>query len=153
MKPRTLDEAALTALAAAVAAALPPHGLVIHLDGDLGAGKTTFVRALLRSLGHGGAVKSPTYGLVEHYEIAGLRLSHLDLYRLEDPEELEFLGIRDLDGAQTTLLIEWPNRGGGMTPAADLRIALAHAPDPARRVVTLQALTAAGDAVFRSINQ
>lgn len=97
---------------------------MVHLRGPLGAGKTTFVRQLLRALGHQGPVKSPSYGLVEPYRIEGRDLYHLDLYRLTDPEELEFLGIRDLAGDAAVLLIEWPEKGVGCIPEADLAITL-----------------------------
>ena len=86
--------------------------LVIWLEGDLGAGKTTFARALIHALGYEGRVKSPTYGLLEHYRLAALQVLHLDLYRIGDPDELEFLGLEDLLDEQTILLIEWPERGG-----------------------------------------
>lgn len=99
-------------------------GLVIHLSGELGAGKTTLVRGVLRGLGHAGSVRSPTYTLVEPYELAGRRVYHLDLYRLGDPEELEWIGLRDLLDADSLALIEWPERGRGMLPQADLELSL-----------------------------
>ena len=121
------DEAAMEAFGARLAAVLPP-GTRIHLQGDLGAGKTTLVRGFLRGLGHAGKVKSPTYTLIEPYDVAGRRVFHLDLYRLSDPEELEFLGIRDLFEPGATSLIEWPERGAGVLPPADLLIRIAHRP-------------------------
>jgi tRNA threonylcarbamoyladenosine biosynthesis protein TsaE len=123
----TLDSAVVTeALGAKLAQTLTP-GCVIYLRGDLGAGKTTLVRGLLHGLGHSGTVKSPTYTLVEPYQIGEWRLFHWDLYRLADPEELEYLGLRDQLDAEAVLLIEWPERGSGALPAADLEVTLDYA--------------------------
>lgn len=99
-------------------------GQVVYLRGDLGMGKTTLVRFLLDELGYTGRVKSPTYGLLELYDVADLRVLHLDLYRLEDPEELEYLGLRDLHDECSLLLAEWPDKGLGVLPLADLEIEL-----------------------------
>jgi tRNA threonylcarbamoyladenosine biosynthesis protein TsaE len=123
-----MDEAALGRFAAKAAAVLRPP-CVIFLEGDLGAGKTTFCRALIQSLGHPGRVKSPTYGLLERYELAALDVLHLDLYRIGDPGELEYLALADLFDERTVLLVEWPERGAGALPAADLTIRLEHADD------------------------
>lgn len=119
-----------------------PPGLVVYLHGDLGAGKTTLVRGLLRALGHEGAVPSPTYTLLEPYDVGGRRVLHLDLYRLGDPEELEYLGLRDdLDGS-VIMFIEWPERGRGALPKADLDIHLDYAGP--MRTATLRAASDAG---------
>jgi len=95
----------------------PP--LVIWLEGDLGAGKTSFARGLIHAMGYSGRVKSPTYGLLEYYQLANLQVLHMDLYRISDPGELEFLGIGDLLDDATILLIEWPDRGDGWLPKPD----------------------------------
>ena len=104
-----------------------PRPLVIWLEGDLGAGKTAFARALIHALGYKGRVKSPTYGLLEHYPLDALQVLHMDLYRISDPGELEFLGIEDLLGEQTILLVEWPDRGGFWLPKPDFIFRFAYA--------------------------
>lgn len=119
------DAEATEALGAALAPLLCSRpGGMIHLEGDLGAGKTTLSRALLRALGVVGAIRSPTYTLVEPYELPGLRVLHLDLYRLADPEELYGLGVLDDAPPAAWWLVEWPERGAGVLPAPDLRLRL-----------------------------
>ncbi|MGF1529538.1 MAG: tRNA (adenosine(37)-N6)-threonylcarbamoyltransferase complex ATPase subunit type 1 TsaE [Candidatus Competibacterales bacterium] len=126
-------EAATKALGGALALECP-RGLVF-LRGPLGSGKTTLVRGWLQRLGHGGRVKSPTYTLVEPYPDVGQGIYHWDLYRLADPEELEFAGFRDqLD--QGLLLVEWPERGAGWLPEPDLEVALGLVTTGRRAVVT-----------------
>jgi tRNA threonylcarbamoyladenosine biosynthesis protein TsaE len=93
---------------------------IIYFQGELGTGKTTLVRSLLRGCGYAGKVRSPTYTLVEPYPLEELTVYHLDLYRLAAPDELEWLGVRDLLAESCLLLVEWPERGGNQLPAADL---------------------------------
>lgn len=117
------DERATQSFAAQVAKLLPTKAL-FFLYGDLGSGKTTFCRALLHGLGHQGKVKSPTYTLVEDYKLNEYEIFHFDLYRLADPQELEFIGIEDYLAQDAVWLIEWPEKGQGFLPNADLSLTL-----------------------------
>lgn len=132
------------ALAARLAAMCPP-GMTVHLHGDLGAGKSTFARAFLQALGVRGAIKSPTYTLIETYALAdGLDAVHMDLYRIADPDEVDYLSLDDYDGRSRVMLMEWPERGEGHIPPADLRIDLAGEGDVRR--IRIDARTADGAA-------
>ncbi|HSN16633.1 MAG TPA: tRNA (adenosine(37)-N6)-threonylcarbamoyltransferase complex ATPase subunit type 1 TsaE [Gammaproteobacteria bacterium] len=139
------DAAATEAAGAALAQALTGGDRIIYLHGDLGAGKTTLVRGLLRRLGHAGRVPSPTYTLVEPYEVGPLSLKHLDLYRIADPGELEYLGLRELAGV---VLVEWPERGGHFLPAPDLDCRLA--PEGTGRRLEAEGRTEAGRALAQA---
>ena len=119
------DEAAMMAFGGKLADDLPDGGIVL-LKGDLGAGKTTLVRGLLRHLGHEGIVKSPTYTLVEPYDLKGRKVYHFDLYRLGDPEELEYMGGRDYWESNALCLIEWPEQAQGYLPEADMIIEISY---------------------------
>jgi len=139
------DESATLKLGQQLALQLRAGG-VLYLQGDLGAGKTTLSRGIIQSLGHSGAVKSPTYTLVEPYELPGLRVFHFDLYRLADPEELEFIGIRDYFDPGTVCIIEWPDRGGDMIPPPDLVLRLEKQGNG--RLASLVANSAAGQTML-----
>lgn len=127
------NEEATAAFGARLAKALSARALpliVVYLHGDLGAGKTTLVRSVLRGFGHQGSVKSPTYTLVEEYEVMDRKIYHFDLYRLADPEELEFMGMRDFLNPDLEALggiicfVEWPEKGEGLLPRADIDLRL-----------------------------
>jgi tRNA threonylcarbamoyladenosine biosynthesis protein TsaE len=122
---------------------------VVAIEGELGAGKTTLVSGVLGRLGITGAVRSPTYTLIEPYEASGRQIYHLDLYRLSSAEEVEALGVRDLLVPRSLLLVEWPSRAGGALPLADLEVRLAYSPEGAGRLFTLAAHSSLGDRVLQ----
>jgi tRNA threonylcarbamoyladenosine biosynthesis protein TsaE len=117
------DEGATEAFGAELSKVLKP-GLVITLSGDLGAGKTALVRAMLRALGYQGKVKSPTYALVEFYVISSLYLYHFDFYRFNDPDEWHEAGFREYFNENSVCLVEWPEKAGGLLPPSDISIIL-----------------------------
>jgi tRNA threonylcarbamoyladenosine biosynthesis protein TsaE len=142
------DESATLALGASLA----PHlaaGLVVTLAGELGAGKTTLVRGLLRALGHEGPVKSPTYTLVEVYEVSRLNLYHFDFYRFHDPREWIDAGFRDVFNGQNVCLIEWPEKARGLLPPADIAVTLDW--QDSGRLATLRAGSANGERVLAAL--
>lgn len=135
------DETATLALGAQLAAGLAP-GLVLYLRGDLGAGKTTLARGLLHALGHTGRVKSPTYTLVELYNLSNLCLHHFDFYRFENPQEWLDAGLREAFGGPAVCLVEWPDKAGPSLPPPDVEVTLS-VEDLGRRA-ELQSRSAAG---------
>lgn len=150
LKMHLADEAATRALGARLARALEP-GLRLYLHGDLGSGKTTLARGLLRGLGFQGRVKSPTYTLVELYTVSRLNLYHFDFYRFRDPKEWRDAGFNEYFGDSSVCLVEWPEKAGGLLPAADLDIALRFAGD--RRDLEIRAATESGKACLSRLMQ
>ena len=149
------DEAATVAVGDCLAKVLqwqdqqqqPKQALVTYLHGDLGAGKTTLTRGFVRGMGHQGNVKSPTYTLVEPYELPPWQVYHFDLYRLADAEELEFMGIRDYFSENCCCFIEWPEKGAGLLANADLIINIVYQEE--QRVINLRACSPRGEAVLQ----
>jgi tRNA threonylcarbamoyladenosine biosynthesis protein TsaE len=130
--------------------------LVIGIEGELGAGKTTLVSGVLNGVGVAGPIRSPTYTLIEPYEATGLQLYHIDLYRLADAREVEALGIRDLLDPRAVLLIEWPSRAQGALPAQDLSVSIDYQVNyqggsTQHRLLTAQAHSSAGDKLLEQI--
>lgn len=147
------------ALGRAVAGSPADHALVIALNGELGAGKTTFVGGFLRALGVAGAVRSPTYTLIEPYEVSGRTVYHLDLYRLADPRELEMLAPRDLLEPGSVLVVEWAERAGAALPQPDLTVTLTYPSAPASavsestRAIEIRPGSSAGQVLAASLHQ
>ncbi|EKD70353.1 MAG: putative ATPase or kinase [uncultured bacterium] len=128
-------------------AKLTPDNIIIYLDGPLGAGKTTFSRGFLRGLGYQEKVKSPTYTLVEPYEVSGKKIFHFDLYRLQDVNELEHIGIHDYFSQNAIFLIEWPEKGDPLLPPADLSCHFSF--EDHGRVIKINAHTLRGEEVLK----
>lgn len=147
---RVYGEEAMVELGSAIGGRLP-KGILLFLEGDLGAGKTTLTRGILKAFGHTGAVKSPTYTLVEPYVLNGSALYHFDFYRLTDPEELEFMGIRDYLEQGDYCLIEWPEKGDGILPDPDVRVRIEWVQDGGEigREVKLHGLTEVGQQLVK----
>jgi len=148
------DEAATIAIGAALATVVKAKikaGIVVFLIGDLGAGKTTLTRGFVRGMGHQGNVKSPTYTLVEPYTLAGWHVYHFDLYRLSDPEELEYMGIRDYFEDNCCCFIEWPEKGKGLLAQEDLIITIDYIDE--QRNITLKANTEKGVNLLKELTK
>jgi tRNA threonylcarbamoyladenosine biosynthesis protein TsaE len=143
------DEAETIAAGALISRAMSSGVLFLH--GNLGMGKTTLARGVIQSLGHQGAVKSPTYTLVEPYEFDDRRVYHFDLYRLGDPEELEYMGIRDYFENSSLCLVEWSEKGEGFLPAADLDLFLE--PEALGRKITIYARTELGQSIVQRLQE
>lgn len=144
------DEAATLRLGATLAAALEPR-VRIYLSGDLGSGKTTMTRGLLRALGHTGTVKSPTYTLVEPYNFSRLDLHHFDFYRFGAASEWDDAGFRDVLDSDSVCLVEWPERAGSTLPGPDLHVTLTHLDDG--REASLSASSALGARLLAHVTQ
>jgi len=149
------DEAATITIGSGLADVLKSstvqQSLVVYLNGDLGAGKTTLTRGFVRGMGHVGNVKSPTYTLVEPYELAEWRIFHFDLYRLADAEELEYMGIRDYFNNDCCCFIEWPEKGTGLLAKADLIINIVYQDE--QRIIELRAESDHGEDVMTELAQ
>jgi len=142
------DEAAMLALGAELARLLQGQGAVL-VRGDLGAGKTTLCRGLLHAMGHSGSVKSPTFTLVEPYEINDRAVYHFDLYRLAHADELEYIGIDEYFGDNSLCLVEWPEKADGQLPPHDLEIAIDVSGE--KRNISIQAISTHGESVCKAL--
>lgn len=144
------NEEAMLALGAKIAASLFP-GMRVYLQGQLGAGKTTLCRGLLRGLGYIGPIKSPTYGIVEHYEINGLEFHHFDFYRICDPEECEYMGLRDYLSDEAIILVEWPEHVEKILPEASVYCKITVSSDNDGREVELTAFDRQGEILIQNL--
>lgn len=143
------DPEATAEIGMALGKAIADQCLVVYLRGDLGAGKTALCQSILKSYGYRGRVKSPTYTLLEPYELENALIYHFDLYRLADPEELEFIGIRDLAADNALFLVEWPDKGQGFLPAPDIELDM-KVQSPGR-MLYIQGVSRRGQAVVDSL--
>src|SRR2546429_4133350 len=140
-----LPDAAATASAGAAFAPMLKGGMIVTLQGDLGAGKTTLVRGVLRARGQEGPIKSPSYGLVEHYPFSSIYFYHIDFYRFADPAEWETSGLAECFRPDTVCLIEWPEHAGAFLPRADLGLVLSLTPSHDGRTLTARAYSESGE--------
>jgi tRNA threonylcarbamoyladenosine biosynthesis protein TsaE len=146
-----LPDAAATEACGARIAPLLAGGMIVTLQGDLGAGKTTLVRGLLRACGVEGSIKSPTYALVEHYPVSSLYFYHFDFYRFTSPDEWDYAGMAEYFGDDTVCIVEWPERVGDRLPAPDLALSLAYTNDTEERELVASAHTALGAQCLKAL--
>lgn len=148
-----VDEAATVAFGGKIAQSISKdsnnRGATLYLQGDLGAGKTTLTRGIVTGFGHQGKVKSPTYTLVEPYELTERCVYHFDLYRLADPEELEFMGIRDYFAQNAVCVVEWPQNGQGFLPDADVLVQLSYTGE--QRTIVLHSNSERGEQLLSEL--
>jgi len=147
-----LPDAAATARAGAALAPLLRGGMIVTLQGDLGSGKTTLVRGVLRARGQKGPIKSPSYGLVEHYPLSSIYFYHIDFYRFANPNEWETAGLAECFRPDTVCLIEWPEHAGGFLPRADIALVLALAPSHEGRTLSVEAYSEPGERCLNAIS-
>jgi tRNA threonylcarbamoyladenosine biosynthesis protein TsaE len=147
-----LPDAAATARVGAAFAPMLRGGMIVTLQGDLGSGKTTLVRGVLRARGQKGPIKSPSYGLVEHYPFSSIYFYHIDFYRFANPAEWETAGLAECFRPDTVCLIEWPEHAGGFLPRADVALVLALAPSHEGRTLSVEAYSASGERCLNAIS-
>jgi tRNA threonylcarbamoyladenosine biosynthesis protein TsaE len=147
-----LPDAAATARAGAAFAPMLNGGMIVTLQGDLGSGKTTLVRGVLRARGQKGPIKSPSYGLVEHYPFSSIYFYHIDFYRFADPDEWETAGLAECFRPDTVCLIEWPEHAGGFLPPADVALVLSLTPSHEGRTLSAHAYSQSGERCLNAIS-